>query len=67
MRKWGEGGKMWGMDINAGAVGTNNFNFLGFYKRVPFEERVYSMKMNLFPILQSEIDKNPAMVQNPGW
>ncbi|SMD13239.1 RagB/SusD family nutrient uptake outer membrane protein [Pedobacter nyackensis] len=66
-RKWGEGGKMWGMDINAGAVSTNNFNFLGFYKRVPFEERVYSMKMNLFPIQQSEIDKNPALVQNPGW
>lgn len=66
-RKFGDGGKMWGMDINAGSTATNRFNFTGFYKRVPFEERVYSMKMNLFPIPQSEIDRNPSMVQNPGW
>ncbi|MNY29122.1 SusD family protein [compost metagenome] len=66
-RNWGDGGKMWGMDVNAGATATNNFAYTGFYKRVPFEERVFPMKFNLFPILQSEIDKNPAMVQNPGW
>ncbi|MNR61223.1 SusD family protein [compost metagenome] len=58
---------MWGMDINAGSATANGFEYLGFYNRVPFEERVFSMKMNLFPILQSEIDKNPSLVQNPGW
>lgn len=67
LRKWGDGGKMWGMDVNAGAIATNNFNYTGFYKRTAFEERVFPMKFNLFPILQSEIDKNPALVQNPGW
>ncbi len=67
MRKWGDGGKMWGMDINAGTAATNNFNTLSFYNRVAFEERVFPMKFNLFPIKQSEIDKNPALVQNPGW
>jgi hypothetical protein len=67
MRKWGDGGKMWGMDINAGTASTNNFNTLSFYNRVAFEERVFPMKFNLFPIRQTEIDKNPALVQNPGW
>ena len=31
------------------------------------EERVYDMKMNIFPIEQSEMDRNKSMVQNPGW
>jgi hypothetical protein len=66
-RQWGEGGKMWGMDINAGNASTNDFNFTGFYRRVAFEERVFSEKMCLFPIAQSELDKNNMMVQNPGW
>lgn len=66
-RKWGEGGKMWGMDINAGNASTNNFSFTGFYRRVAFEERVFSEKMSLFPIMQAELDKNDLLVQNPGW
>ncbi|MBD1420342.1 RagB/SusD family nutrient uptake outer membrane protein [Sphingobacterium chuzhouense] len=66
-RKYGDGGKMWGMDIHAGNAATNSFEFTGFYKRVPFETRVFDKKMNLFPIHQTEIDRNPAIVQNPGW
>lgn len=67
MRKFGEGGKMYGMDINAGSSYLNRFTFTGFYQRVPFEERVFDMKMNIFPIPQNEIDRNKALVQNPGW
>lgn len=66
-RKYGEGGKMWGMDIHAGNAATNSFEYTGFYKRVAFETRVFDKKMNLFPIHQSEIDKNPLIVQNPDW
>lgn len=66
-RKFGDGGKMWGMDINAGNASTNSFDYTGFYRRVTFEERVYDIKMNLFPIPQSQIDRNRGMVQNPGW
>ncbi len=66
-RKYGDGGRFWGMDINAGEAGTNSFEYTGFYKRVAFETRVFDRKMCLFPIPQSEVDKNFEMVQNPGW
>lgn len=67
MRQYGDGGKMWGMDINAGNSSTNDFQFEEFYNRVPFETRVFDDKMYLFPIPQSEIDRNENLVQNPGW
>src|SRR5690606_41740009 len=66
-RKYGEGGTMWGMDIHAGNIATNSFEYTGFNKRGAFETRVFDKKMNLFPIHQSEIEKNPSLVQNPGW
>lgn len=68
-RKWGDGGRMWGMDINAGSAASNNFAFTGFYNVVPFETRVFDKAYYLFPIPQSEINKskNNALVQNPWW
>lgn len=66
-RKWGDGGRMWGMDINAGDAKTNDFSFTGFYKRVPFETRVFNKAYYLFPIPQSEIERNLQLVQNPWW
>ena len=47
-------------------VGTD-FNSTGFYEVTEFENRVFTKKMYLFPIAQSEIDRNKSMVQNPGW
>lgn len=38
-----------------------------FHKRTVFETRVFRKEFYLFPIPQSEIDKNPNIVQNPGW
>lgn len=67
MRQYGDGGNMWGMDINAGTPSTNSFNTIAFYKRTSFEIRVFTDKMYLFPIPQSEIDRDPNLVQNPGW
>lgn len=66
-RKYGDGGRMWGMDINAGVTTTNTFDYLGFYNRVAFETRVFDKKMYLFPILQTEIEKGKLLVQNPWW
>lgn len=66
-RKFGDGGRMWGMDINAGDAASNNFAFTGFYKRVPFETRVFEKAYYLFPIPETEIDKSENLVQNPWW
>lgn len=66
-RKWGDGGRMWGMNINAGDADANNFNFTDFYKRVPFETRVFDKAYYLFPIPESEINKSNNLVQNPWW
>lgn len=66
-RKYGEGGRMWGMDINAGVTTTNSFEYTGFYKRTAFETRVFEKKMYLFPIPQNEVEKGKALVQNPWW
>ncbi len=66
-RKFGDGGRMWGMDINAGNLNTNSFTFTGFYNVVPFEERVFRKAFYLFPIPQEEIDKSKNLVQNPWW
>jgi hypothetical protein len=66
-RKWGDGGRMWGMNINAGTPTGNNFSFTDFYKKVSFEERVFDKAYYLFPIPESEVNKSNALVQNPWW
>ncbi|WP_407429476.1 RagB/SusD family nutrient uptake outer membrane protein [Arcticibacter sp.] len=55
---------VYGMNISAGTSLTDD----SFYKRTLVETRVFSApKHYLFPIPQSEIDKNPNLIQNPGW
>lgn len=72
-RKWGEGGRMWGLTVynhdgfNAGNPATNDFTSEEFYKRSWFEKRVFKDAYYLFPIPLSEIEKSPALVQNPFW
>ncbi len=62
-RMYGDAGPIYGMNIMAGA----DFNSTDFYTRTPFETRVFTKKMYLFPISQNEMDRNRSMVQNPGW
>ena len=38
-----------------------------FYQRAVFETRVFKKSFYLFPIPQTEIDKNSNLVQNPYW
>lgn len=58
-----DGGPMWGMNVSQGT----SFTDPSFYERTVFENRVFNQKHYLWPIPQSEMDRNKAMVQNPGW
>ncbi|MBZ4188871.1 RagB/SusD family nutrient uptake outer membrane protein [Niabella beijingensis] len=59
-----EGGPVYGMNITTGTA----LNDESFYKRVVVETRVFQApKHYLFPIPQSEIDKNPNLLQSPYW
>lgn len=58
-----DGGDFWGMDVDKGT----SFTDASFYTRKVFETRVFKKKHYLFPIPQSEIDKDRALVQNTGW
>jgi len=54
--------------MNTGALDNGQgFSFTGFYTRTLYQNRVWDDKMYLFPIFQSDIDKDNAIVQNPGW
>lgn len=66
-QKFGDGGPQWGMSVNTGDAKTNNFTYTGFYTRTIFETRVFNKSYYLFPIPQSEVDKNRSLVQNPWW
>lgn len=55
------GGTIYGLKIVLNENGSLT------YTKVKVEDRVFSSKMYLYPILQSEIDWNPALIQNPGW
>lgn len=57
---------IYGMDVNANDNGLG-FSFTGFYTRKLYQQRYWDNKMYLFPILQGDIEKNRALVQNPGW
>jgi hypothetical protein len=59
-----DNGPIYGMNISAGT----NLQDDAFYKRTVIERRVFQgPKHYLFPIPQSEIDKTPNIIQNPGW
>lgn len=58
-----DGGPFYGMNVDAG----NNFNDEAFYTKTVFETRVFRPQFYLFPIPQSEINRDPQIVQNPGW
>ena len=54
-----DGGPFYGMNVD----GDGN----AFYNRVVFENRIFRKEFYLFPIPQSEINKDKNIVQNPGW
>lgn len=59
-----QSGPIYGMTISAG----DSLRDDAFYNRRVIENRVFeSPKHYLWPIPQDEIDKNPNLLQNPGW
>ncbi|GAA4309207.1 RagB/SusD family nutrient uptake outer membrane protein [Compostibacter hankyongensis] len=54
---------MYGLNINKG----KSLNDDEFYERTYINKRVFQEKYYLWPIAQAVIDKNPNIVQNPGW
>ena len=58
-----DGGPFYGMNVDAG----NSFTDEAFYEKTVFETRVFRPEFYLFPIPQSEINRDPQIVQNPGW
>ncbi len=67
LRRWKQAselkGSFEGMSVDLGSSATDE----SFFKRTVFETRVFENKHYWWPIPQSEVDKNQAMVQNPGW
>lgn len=57
---------IYGMNVNADDAGLG-FSFTGFYQRTLFQKRYWDDRMYLFPIAQSDIERDRALVQNPGW
>ncbi|WP_205686972.1 RagB/SusD family nutrient uptake outer membrane protein [Chitinophaga rhizosphaerae] len=58
-----DGGPFYGMNVEAGTKLAD----LVFYQRTVFERRIFRKSYYLHPIPQSEIDRDPNLVQNPGW
>jgi len=72
IRRWKIGeqvlnGPFYGMNAAGTLLSDDPTNAKSFYKRTVYQTRVFSKKMYWFPVPQSEIDKNPNLVQNPFW
>lgn len=57
---------IYGMNVN-GDDGGLGFSYTGFYQRTLFQKRYWDNRMYLFPIAQSDLERDRALVQNPGW
>jgi hypothetical protein len=72
IRRWKIGEKtldrdFYGMNYLGSELSDDENNPNAFFKRVVYQRRRFSKKNYWFPVPQSEIDKNPNLVQNPFW
>jgi len=72
IRRWKIGeevlnGEFSGMNFNGKIISDDENNPDAFFKRTVYQHRVFTKKSYWFPVPQSEIDKNPNLVQNPFW
>ncbi len=58
-----DGGPFYGMNVNGGASNIDPI----FFQRSVFKTRIFRKSFYLFPIPQIDVQKNPNLVQNPGW
>lgn len=59
-----DGGPFEGMNVEAP---VSSFDDPEFYRRTVFETRIFQARHYLWPIPQSEMDRNRSLVQNPDW
>lgn len=72
IRRWKLGeqvldGPDYGMNYNGTVLSDDPTDPNAFFKRTKYLDRVYSKKSYWFPVHQSEIDKDPTLVQAPFW
>lgn len=72
IRRWKIGeatldGNFYGMNYNGSQLSDDENDPLAFFRRTIYQRRRFSKKNYWFPVPQSEIDKNPNLVQNPFW
>ncbi|WP_455584052.1 RagB/SusD family nutrient uptake outer membrane protein [Bacteroides sp.] len=66
VRRWLEGEKYFNTPIHGVEIrktGDNTYS----YQKIEVENRVYTSKMNWYPIPYKELLKNPNLKQNPDW
>jgi starch-binding outer membrane protein, SusD/RagB family len=56
-----------GMNFFGTQLSDDAGNANAYFKRTVYQTRVFTKKNYWFPVPQSEIDKNPNLVQNPFW
>ncbi len=72
IRRWKLGeeflnGNEYGMNFSGTELSDDPNNPQAFYVRTPVLKRVYSKKCYWFPIFQTEVDKDPTLIQAPFW
>lgn len=72
IRRWKIGeqtlnGNFYGMNFSGTERDDNESNPNAFFRRMVYQRRAFTAKNYWFPVPQSEIDKNPNLVQNPFW
>ncbi len=72
LRRWKEAettlnGDFYGMNFSGTVKSDDASNPNSFFVRTQYQKRVYMKKYYWFPIYQTEIDKNPNLVQSPYW
>ena len=60
-------GAVYGMNIMAPVKDGPSVTPAEFWKRTKVEERIFEPKHYLFPMHQSELDRNEKLTQNYGW
>lgn len=56
-----------GMNFGGSEWSDDENNKAAFFKRTPILKRVFQRKQYWFPINQTEVDKDPTLVQAPFW
>ena len=66
LKRWREAETVLNRPVHGIKVTLENGNVV-YGEKFVVEERSFPMRMYYYPIPQSELDKNRALVINPGW